>query len=267
MEDGLCGWTGIQVRRFTGEKLKYDLTFDRPLMNAAGFLGFVPNRRLTIDVEELGAFVTNPVSLQRRTAARGERFLEFDGGFLLHTGHPDPGLKAVIKRFASRWARQTLPVWVHLLAQSVEELGQMVSLLEGREGIAGLEVGLASDVDSTSAQAYTRAAYGELPVLVRLPLERSIELAAVVMEAGAAAVSLGPPRGALPIAGADILYGRLYGPAIYPQALETVKRLSSSGITVVGSGGVYREREVEAMLDAGAIAVQLDAVLWRGWMT
>jgi hypothetical protein len=28
---------------------------------------------------------------------------------------------------------------------------------------------------------------------------------------------------------------------------------------------VYSSRDVEAMLAAGALAVQLDSVLWRGW--
>lgn len=247
--------------------MKYSLSFDRPLMNAAGFLGFAPQRNTIIDIKELGAFVTNPVSLKRRTPANGERFLVYDGGFLLHTGYPDPGLKAVIKRFAAQWARQTLPVWVHLLAEGVEELMQMVRLLEEREGVAGVEVSLAADVDPIAAQAYTKAACGELPVIMRLPLQRSLALAETVMEAGAEAVSLGPPRGALPVIDGVLVSGRLYGPAIYPQALEIVRRLSSSGIMVVGSGGIYRYRDAEAMLEAGAIAVQLDAVLWRGWMS
>jgi dihydroorotate dehydrogenase len=33
---------------------------------------------------------------------------------------------------------------------------------------------------------------------------------------------------------------------------------------VIGSGGVYTPAQAEAMLQAGAIAVQLDAVFWRG---
>lgn len=245
--------------------MKYSLAFEPPLMNSAGSLGFAPRSGSTIDFNQLGAFVTNPISLKKRNPASGTRYIAFAGGFLLHTGWPNPGLNAVLKRHAKRWVHQPLPVWVHLLANHVSALSQMVRLLEGRAGVAGLEVGLAADADPDSVQAITRAASGELPVIVRLPLERSVELAELVMESGAAAVSLGPPRGALPDAGGERVLGRLYGPAIFPLALQAVNRLAAAGLPVIGGGGVYSAQDAAAMLAAGAIAVQLDSVLWRGW--
>ncbi len=243
---------------------KYGLTFEKPLMNAAGSLGFSPDRRSGFNFENWGAFITNPVSPGRRTPAHGQRYLNFQGGFLLHTGYPNPGLKAVIRRYAAYWARGTLPVWVHLLAQGVDDIAQMVRMLEGREGVAGVEVGLAAEVELAEALAFTRAAIGELPVVVRLPLERAGQLAGSVLDAGAAAVSLGPPRGALADSGAGLVSGRLYGPSIFPLALQVVRSLSRAGIPVIGAGGIYQSDQVEAMLAAGAFAVQLDAVLWRG---
>ena len=97
---------------------KFDLAFDPPLMNAAGSLGFAPDRRGPIALERLGAFVTNPVSLRPRPPAQGARLLTFPGGFLLHSGHPNPGLRRVVQRHAARWARSPLPVVVHLLAEN-----------------------------------------------------------------------------------------------------------------------------------------------------
>jgi dihydroorotate dehydrogenase (NAD+) catalytic subunit len=138
-------------------------------------------------------------------------------------------------------------------------------MLEDQEGVAGLEIGLAADAALDTAQAFTQAARGELPVVVRLPVDRANQLAGGVLEAGAAAISLGPPRGALPDRGKGFISGRLYGPAIFPLALETVRSLARSGIPVIGAGGIYQADQAEAMLAAGAIAVQLDAVLWRGW--
>lgn len=244
---------------------KYSLSFERPLMNAAGSLGFAPDWRNVPELGMLGAFVTNPVSLGRRTPASNRRFLPFPGGFLLHSGYPNPGLRQVIHRYSRQWALQPLPVWVHLLVQHTGELDTMLRLLEGRAGVAGIEIGLAKETSWQEAQAIITAAHGELPLIVRLPLERALELASPVMEAGASAISLGPPRGALPAAEGKPIVGRLYGPALFPLALEIVKSLVERGMTVIGAVGVYQPGDVEVMLTAGAIAVQVDTALWRGW--
>jgi dihydroorotate dehydrogenase (NAD+) catalytic subunit len=82
------------------------------------------------------------------------------------------------------------------------------------------------------------------------------------MDAGASALSLGPPRGAI-TAGGKLVSGRLYGPAIFPQALETVRQISKAGYPTIGAGGVQSEQDAEAMIAAGAMAVQLDLSLWK----
>jgi dihydroorotate dehydrogenase (NAD+) catalytic subunit len=245
--------------------VKFDLAFDPPLMNAAGALGFAPDVRGPIDLARLGAFITNPVSLPPRAPAQGARFLAYPGGFLLHTGHPNPGLSAVIRRYAPRWARSPLPVLVHLLCQGVDELREMVRRLEGQAGVAGFELGMPPDVDATAASALAQAASGELPVIVRLPMERAAQLApAVAAVAPWVTFSLGPPRGALPLPTAGVARGRLYGPAIFPFALAALRDLVGAGLPVIASGGVFNSAQVQALLAAGALAVQLDAVLWRG---
>ena len=245
--------------------MKFDLVFPTPLMNAAGSLGFAPDMRRMSSLGELGAFVTNPVSLSPRSPAQSRGLIAFSGGFLLHSGYPNPGLKAVIRRYALRWARADMPVIVHLLAQGEDEISSMVSRLENVDGVSAVEIGLPPDTSKELAIRLIQAGIGELPVIARLPLERAQELAELVSQAGTAAVSLSPPRGAIPAPDGGLLRGRLYGPAIYPQALLVVQALARSGIPVIGGGGVYRHADAEAMLSAGALAVQLDSVLWRGW--
>jgi dihydroorotate dehydrogenase len=105
---------------------------------------------------------------------------------------------------------------------------------------------------------------GELPLIVSLPMEDAVRLAPRVIEAGAAAVSLCAPRGSLVTDNRSLITGRLYGPSLFPQALETVHRLAGAGVPVIGAGGVYTREQAEVMKEAGAMAVQLDAVLWRG---
>jgi dihydroorotate dehydrogenase (NAD+) catalytic subunit len=242
---------------------KHDLTINPPLMNAAGSLGFSPDSYNSVDWSKLGAFVTNPVSLAPRTLAHGKRFIEFPGGFLLHTGYPNPGITQVIRHDARHWYRSSIPVIVHLLAGYPEELAEMTHRLEQVEGVSGLEVGVDSDASFDMVTALTQGAYGEYPVIIRLPMERAIELAPAAIKAEAAAISLAPPRGIYPSGDGELVQGRLYGPAILPIALRIVHELNKLSIPTIGAGGVYTQASVNALIAAGALAVQLDSALWH----
>jgi dihydroorotate dehydrogenase len=233
-------------------------------MNAAGALGFAPELHSGLDFTRLGAFVTHPVSLQPRTPAHGQRYLAYPGGFLLHTGYPNPGLRAVTRRYAARWRNASLPVIVHLLAQHPAEIASALEMLEGLEGVYGVEVGLPPGASLELATQMMDTALGELPVVARLSLDQASELAAALIERGAAAISLGAPRGALPGSDGSLLRGRLYGPGIFPQALAVTRDLAERGIPVIGAGGIYSPAQIDSMLAAGARAVQLDTWLWRG---
>jgi len=238
---------------------KNDLYLDKPLMNAAGTLGFTPDPKGSVDLSQFGAFVTNPISHGPRTPARGARFSSYSGGFLLHSGLPNPGLSAIIRQYSKRWVNSPIPVIVHLLALEPASLARMIERIEGIEGVMGVEIGLPPDIDPDTAFDFCKAAIGELPVIVRLPFEQVDPLAQVIVDAGANAVCLGAPRGKL-----GGINGRMYGPSVFPLALRAVEKLAGLGIPVIGAGGVYQVQDVDAMLEAGARAVQLDTVLWRG---
>lgn len=249
---------------------KTDLYLEKPLMNAAGTLGFSPDFKGPLDLQSLGAFITNPISWLARTPARGERYLPFSGGFLLHSGYPNPGIKAAVKHNAPRWARSRLPIIVHLLAEDPHTLAQMVHRLEGLPGLLGIELGLPPDIEPGLAYQLATAAVGELALIVRVPFEHACganpdrSLFDALAQAGVNALSLAPPRGSLPDAHGSPVTGRLYGPAMFPQALAAVTRLSGLGLPFIAAGGVYTSQDIDTMLSAGAAAVQLDAVLWRG---
>lgn len=245
---------------------KYDLEISPPLMNAAGSLGFVPESSGPVDLAQLGAFITNPISFQKRTPARKRTCQPYPGGYLLHSGYPNPGLRAAIRRYAARWARSPIPIIVHLLAENIEGVSRMVPLLEEIEGVMGIELGLPPAVDLQSAQELVQAALGELPLIVRLPVEKAGMYAQSLANSQITAISLGPPRGALYDSQGQSVRGRLYGPSVFPQTLASVQEAISAGVPVIAAGGVYKQRQVEALIEAGAIAVQLDAVLWSlGW--
>ena len=112
-------------------------------MNAAGSLGFAPPVRKPTNggrVRDLGAFITNPISLRARAPTAAPVCIEYAGGFLLHTGLPNPGLLSVIEHYAGRWARADLPVIVHLMADRPEETRRLIGLLDGLENVLAAEL-------------------------------------------------------------------------------------------------------------------------------
>jgi len=137
-------------------------------MNAAGTLGFAPDYRAPVPWDSFGAFVTNPISVQPRKPAKEPALIEYSGGFLMHTGLPNPGLKAAIKKYAHRWADSRLPVIVHLMADRPEETSYMVETLEGLENIAAVELGFAPLLSDDLISLTVEKLLGELPLIVRM---------------------------------------------------------------------------------------------------
>jgi dihydroorotate dehydrogenase (NAD+) catalytic subunit len=232
-------------------------------MNAAGSLGFASDVRSDISPESFGAFVTNAISVRARRAASGPRLFGFPGGVLLHSGHPNPGLSSVIKNYAAAWARSPLPVIVHLLSAKAEELHKALPRIEELENVLAIELGVEEEMTAAEVKELAFAASGELPLIIQLGLRRAAELAEAALEGGAAAISLGPPRGTLPGEDGALISGRLYGPAQFPQALAVVVELTKIGIPVIAAGGVETQLQGEALLAAGALAVQIDIALWK----
>jgi len=255
---------------------KQDLTFSSPYLNAAGTLGFAPDYRMPIPWDLFGAFVTNPLSLRPRLPTAKPALIEYSGGFLLHTGLPNPGLKAAIKKYAHRWADSRLPIIVHLMADRPEESMRMVQSLEGMENIAAVELGFAPLLANDIILLTIEMSLGELPLIISLPVEQVLSLGPQVIQEGAAAISFAPPRGMLPIetdsplpsgdgSGMRVeITGRLSGPALFPQSLLTVRDAVGANLPVIGAGGVGSKANAGAMLSVGALAVQVDESLWRG---
>jgi dihydroorotate dehydrogenase (NAD+) catalytic subunit len=227
---------------------KFDLYLKQPLMNTAGSLGFAPDRSLPLDLSLLGAFVTNPVSREPRTPARGPRVVEYPGGFLLHTGYPNPGLRTVIRRYSGRWAQLPIPVIVHLLALNPEDVYQAVLDLESVESVGALELGLPPGVTAELAQSMLQAAQGERPVILRFPYENALDLGKAVLAHPGAGVSLAPPRGLLYTPENRAVTGRLYGPAVLPLMLPVVRSLVDMGLSVFGGGGVYTSADAGGLI-------------------
>jgi dihydroorotate dehydrogenase (NAD+) catalytic subunit len=255
--------------------MKRDLYFSKPLMNAAGSLGFAPDSRAGISLDSFGAFVTNPFSLRPRKPAAQPEVMGYPGGFLLHTGLPNPGFSAGIKRYASRWDKSDVPVIVHLMADRPEETQHMVQMLETHENVMAAELGFAPLLANDILLLTLEMCLGELPLIFSLPVEQVLSLGPRLIQEGAQAISVAAPRGALdptpnpsPAGRGELITGRLYGPSLFPRALETVYSAAKLGLPVIGAGGVWTKENAEAMIAAGVLAVQVDAVLWGvNWLS
>ena len=242
-------------------------------MNAAGSLGFAPDTRVGIPLDSFGAFVTNPFSLRPRKPAARPEVIEYPGGFLLHSGLPNPGFSAGIKRYSSRWDKSGVPVIVHLMADRPEETQRMVQMLEMHENVMAAELGFAPLLADDILLLTLEMCMGELPLIFSLPVEQVLSLGPRLIQEGAQAISISAPRGAMPDRGKGsgdkgVTTGRLYGPSLFPRALETVYSAAKLGFPIIGAGGVWTKENAEAMLSVGALAVQVDAALWGvSWLS
>ncbi len=243
---------------------RQDLYTLSPWMNAAGTLGFAPGRFWSWP-EPAGAFVTNPVSLNPRTPARDRGAAPTPAGVVLHSGLPNPGLRSVLRENAAQWARSEAPVWLHLIASHPNEVKEMVRLIEQSQAeVMALELGLPPGSRSDHALSLVQAAAGELPVVAAVSLTAAGEpWLNRLARAGASAITLSPPRGMVRNEAGKIQAGRLLGPAVLPLAAAAVNAARRCGLPVIAGGGVYSLSDGQMLLELGATAVQIDAVLWN----
>jgi dihydroorotate dehydrogenase (NAD+) catalytic subunit len=243
-----------------------DLDLNSPWMNAAGSLGFAPPARWPV-TEKMGAFVTNPISIGPRSPAAERGMQSYPGGVMLHSGLPNPGLRRVLRKYGERWAQANIPIWVHLIGTNPDEIHQMVQRLEGCEGVMAIELGLPPDANAEQALAFVEAAYGELPLVVHLPLTAAGEpWLGELPGKGVSALTFSAPRGTLKTDQGNMLSGRLFGPSLFPLMMSAVRAGRRLGIPIIAGTGIYHQQDARSLLDSGAVAIQLDTVLWRGWV-
>ena len=241
---------------------KQDLVLSKPFVNSAGTLGFTPDPHAMPYLERLGAFITHPISRRPRKPAANRVCLPFPGGFLLHTGLPNPGISRAVKRFSRAWAEAPLPIILHLQAETPGTLTEMVHKVEGLENIQAVELGLPPNCNATTLRDFMHAAEGELPIVISLDTGHLPELLEPLMDLQPAAIHLRAPRGTLPDTDGSITSGRLYGPAVFPLTLDAVQNLAISDLRVTAGGGISSREQAQAIFDAGAYAVSLGTVLW-----
>ena len=242
---------------------KKDLAFRSVVMNASGMLGFAPDPRNTPGFEQLGAFVTNPVSLAPRSPAQARAAVAYAGGMLLHSGHPNPGLSRVLAKYQPRWQAAPVPVILHLMVESAYEMETALKMLENADCPAALELGFKPGTPVVEAAGILQLAATEWPVIAQLDPQQMDSILPRVDKGELFALSMAPARGSLVDGDNGRVNGRLYGASLLPHTLLALQIALTFGLPVIAAGGATSRVDVDTLINEGALAVQLDTVLWR----
>jgi len=245
---------------------KTDLIFRSSLINAEGTLGFAPDVRNTPGYHQLGAFITNPVSLSPRSPADNRAAVSYPGGVLLHSGYPNPGLVKSLRNYDKAWSGAPMPVILHLLVEDMAGMETCLRVLEGMNSLTGLELSLQPGTPARDAAGILQVAKQEWPIIAQLGEEELDGILQLIESSGITAISMSPIRGVLrKKPGLDEVVkvsGRLFGPALYPQTLRRLERFVKFGVPVIAGGGIENRVQIAQILQAGALAVKLDTVFW-----
>jgi dihydroorotate dehydrogenase (NAD+) catalytic subunit len=259
------------------------LVLANPILVASGTFGYGVEYADVVDVQRIGAICCKGTTLRPRAGNRPPRVTETPGGMLNSIGLQNPGIDAVLERYAPLWATWKVPVIVNVAGESIEDYVGIVRKLDLVPGVAGVELniscpnvgkgGLQFAIDQDAAAAVTRAVrrVTELPLIVKLsPNVSDVRpIARAVADAGADALSAINTLSGMalradrtgPFLGNT--YGGLSGPAIKPVALRIVYEVAQVvEIPIIAIGGVTGIDDVLDYLAAGAVAVQVGTAIF-----
>ena len=151
---------------------KQDLVFSKPMLNAAGSLGFDPDLRVRARLGFFRRLHHQSHLLASPSPAQRPQLVEYPGGVLIHSGLPNPGFRGVLKEFSRSWMQSPVPIVVNLIADRPEETREMVRALESQENILAIELGFAPLLADDIILLAVEMSVGELPIIVGLPANR-----------------------------------------------------------------------------------------------
>jgi dihydroorotate dehydrogenase (NAD+) catalytic subunit len=259
------------------------LVLPNPILVASGTFGYGIEYGDVVEVDRLGAICCKGTTLKPRIGNPTPRVTETPAGMLNSIGLQNPGVDAVIEKYAATWTTWQTPVLVNVAGESVHDYVEVARRLDGVPGVAGIELniscpnvgagGLQFAIDAGAAAEVTAAVRRatDLPLLVKLsPNVADIRpIARAIADAGADAltaintlsgIAVAPGR-RKPLLGN--IYGGLSGPAVKPVALRIVYEAAQVvRIPVVAIGGVTELADVLDFLAVGAIAVQVGTAIF-----
>jgi dihydroorotate dehydrogenase (NAD+) catalytic subunit len=265
---------------------KKGLLLRNPVIVASGTFGYGMDTAKIDKVHHLGAIICKGTTLHPRSGNEQPRIMETSSGMLNAIGLQNPGIHTVIEEYAPIWATWQTPVIVNIAGETIKEFVELATLLEGVDGVAGIEVNVScpnvlaggavfgADAHTVATVTASVRRVTTLPVIVKLsPYSGDVRPTALAAaSSGADVVSL---INTIPGMGIDIskrrptlanVTGGLSGPAIKPIALRMVYevarelRLSYPRVPVIGIGGISNAHDALEFLMAGASAIQIGTI-------
>jgi dihydroorotate dehydrogenase (NAD+) catalytic subunit len=254
-----------------------ELKLRGPVLAASGTFGYGTEVPL-LERRALGGMVSKGIFLRPRNGTPPPRIAETPSGMLNAIGLQGPGVEALIRDYAPKWAEWDFPVLVNINGESAAEYGELAARLDGVPGVAGFEIniscpnveqgGLYFGNDPRAASAVTEAVRKRtrLPVWVKLtPMVTDIGVIARAVEAAGAdalcaintfvgmSIDLNDYKPRL-----SFRTGGLSGPAIRPLAVHLAHQAARAvRIPLIGVGGISRAEDALEFLVAGCTAVQV----------
>lgn len=248
------------------------VTFQNPVLLAAGTAGFGNEVRRVVDLEALGGLVTKAVTPEARRGHPPPRVAEFPGGMLNAVGLANPGLEAVahhdLPEIAARLRRAR--VIVNVAGAVVDDYVAVITRLRDHAVITAFEINAScpnTEAGGLEFGAEPRA-LGDLvrrcraattrPLVVKLSpaLPDVAAIAQVAAAEGADAVSV---VNTMPGTLAQRLgngYGGVSGPSLLPIGVLATRRIRERvGLPVIGVGGIRTAGDAREYLAAGAVLV------------
>ena len=255
-----------------------------PIMVASGTFGYGIEYGDVVDVDRLGAICCKGTTLKPRIGNPTPRVTETPGGMLNSIGLQNPGVDAVVAKYADTWAGWRVPVIVNVAGESVGDYVEVVRRLDGVPGIAGIELniscpnvgqgGLQFAIDADAAAGVTAAVRRatDLPLLVKLsperrrrPADRPGDRRRRRRRAHGHQHPVGHRRRRRPASGrssATSTAACRARPSSRSRSGSSTRSARSCDIPVVAIGGVTELADVLDYLAVGAVAVQVGTAIF-----
>lgn len=254
------------------------ITFQNPILLAAGTAAYGRELAEVMPLESLGGFVTKAVSLEPRHGAPVPRVADFDGGMINAVGLANPGVDAV-KATDLPWIAHHVRkprVLVNVVGREAADFGAVVERLDDAAGFVGFELnvscpnvkqgGMEFGADPAALDAVIRGARAatKRPLFVKLsPTLPDIgDAARRAVDAGADGLTV---INTIPGLVVDVERrrpmlgfgsGGVSGPGLLAVGLLATWRVRQAvRAPILGAGGIQRADDVLQFLMAGASAV------------